>query len=89
MTVQSPAQAVQALISLKDAMNLPHGIANSLDAKLNAALDSINRGNNKAAVNQLNAFINEVQAQTGKAIAQNQAQQLISSAQSIISALSS
>jgi hypothetical protein len=35
---------------------------NSLQAKLNAALNSVNRGNDHAAVGQLHAFINQVNA---------------------------
>lgn len=42
------------------------GIGNSLDTKLNAASASLARGDNKAAVNQLNALLNEVNAQAGK-----------------------
>ena len=40
-------------------------------------------------MNQLNAFIHEVAAQTGKAISQAQAQELVTVAQAIISAISS
>ena len=88
LTVETPAEAVQSLINLKESMILPHGISTSLDAKLNAALNSINSGNNNASTNQLNAVINEVNAQTGVSITQTQAQQLISAAQIIISVLS-
>jgi hypothetical protein len=42
------------------------GIGVSLDAKLNAASASLARGNTKTAVNQLNALLNEVDAQAGK-----------------------
>lgn len=42
------------------------GIGISLDAKLNAANASLARGDNKTAVNQLNALLNEVSAQAGK-----------------------
>lgn len=45
------------------------GLANSLIAKLRAADSARARGNDKAAANQLNAFVNEVQAQSGKGIA--------------------
>jgi hypothetical protein len=40
----------------------PRGIAQSLTAKLQAALRSIDVGQNTTAVNQLNAFISEVKA---------------------------
>jgi hypothetical protein len=45
-----------------------HGIVNSLDAKLESAAKSIEKGNNKAAINKLEAFINEVNAQQAKHI---------------------
>jgi hypothetical protein len=37
-----------------------------LDVKLNAALAALQAGNNNEAANQLNAFLNEVSAQSGK-----------------------
>jgi hypothetical protein len=42
------------------------GLGISLDAKLNAANTALARGDTKAAVNQLNALLNEVTAQAGK-----------------------
>jgi len=42
------------------------GIANSLDAKLNAAQLALTRGDANPARNQLNALLNEVDAQSGK-----------------------
>jgi hypothetical protein len=42
------------------------GISNSLDAKLNAARDSLSRNDTRAAKNQLNALINELDAQAGR-----------------------
>ncbi len=47
------------------------GVVQSLDAKLSAAKASISSGDKKTAINQLNAFINELQAQHGKAISDN------------------
>lgn len=46
------------------------GVCNSLSAKLTNAIDSLEKGNMNAAGNQLNAFINEVEAQKDKAINQ-------------------
>ena len=92
MTVLTPAQATQNVVKLVKSMNLPHGLTNSLDAKLRAAINSLNRGNPTPAKNQLNAFINEVKAQTAKAqtpkkITSAQAAQLIAAASDIIKAL--
>jgi len=42
------------------------GVKTSLDAKLNAAQTALNNGNQKEAKNQLNALLNEVNAQAGK-----------------------
>ncbi len=51
----------QVLTALTD-LNLPNGTANSLEAKLNAALASIEGGNANAALGQLGAFNNQVEA---------------------------
>jgi len=83
----SPAQQTNNLINTKHGMNLPYGISNSLDAKLNAVLNSLNSHQNNTAKNQLSAFIHEVNAQAGKKIPQAQASQLIQDAQNIINSI--
>jgi hypothetical protein len=60
------------------------GIARSLMAKLLAAQKSIDKDKEKAAVKQLNAFINEVEAQSGKKIPEEVADLLCAYAQNII-----
>ena len=55
--------------------------------KLNAAIASLLRGNTAAACNQLAAFQNEAQAQSGKALTSAQALQLIGAAAAIRSQL--
>lgn len=85
---KTPQQALQNLITLKESMGLPQGLTTSLDAKLNAASDSLNSGDGNTAKNQLDAFIHEVNAQAAKKITQDQANQLISSAQNIINSIS-
>lgn len=68
------------------------GIENSLDAKLDAAintLNDLNTNNNGAAINTLQAFINAVEAQRGNKITNEQADALTQKAQEIISHLSS
>lgn len=84
---KTPPQALQNLITLKESMDLPHGLTTSLDAKLNAASDSLNLGDSNTAKNQLNAFIHEVNAQAGKKITQDQANQLMSGAQNIVNSI--
>ncbi len=82
---------ITSLIGFVQTLNLSHGIANSLDAKLqNAleALDAANAGATTSACNRMNAFLNHVRAQSGKAITEEQAGQLTASAQQVRAALS-
>ena len=68
-------------------VNLANGIANSLDAKLDSALnalDDLNVKNDVAACNSLEAFINAVAAQSGNNIAVEDADGLIDQATVII-----
>ena len=60
------------------------GIYNSLLKKLTNAQASLKKGQTKTAINQLNAFINEVQAQSGKHINANAASLLIADARWVI-----
>jgi uncharacterized delta-60 repeat protein len=83
---RSAAAKLDELIALVRSFNLQRGIENSLDAKLqNAqnALDAVRSGNNTSACNLMSSFINEVQAQTGGAVTQAQATQLIAAANQI------
>jgi hypothetical protein len=85
-----PADLIIALIEQVALLNLQHGIANSLDAKLDAAfnaLDDVSENNDVAAVNALNAFINAVQAQRGNKIPAAAADALIAAALEIIELL--
>lgn len=71
-------------------MNIKQGIQNSLDAKLENAkksLEAVKAGNRQDAINKLQAFINECEAQRGKALTNEQADLLISKAQVIITLL--
>lgn len=79
----SPSQLVANLLSQVKAQQLGPGM--SLDSKLQAVAASIDRGNMKAACNQLRAFENEVSAQTGKSLPPDQG--LTNSAQQIEAAL--
>jgi len=63
------------------------GVANSLMAKLDAAQAALDRGQAGAAINLLNAFVNEVNAQAGKHIAADHAGMLMNHAQQVITAL--
>jgi hypothetical protein len=63
------------------------GVANSLLAKLDAAHAALDRGQKSVAINNLQAFISEVQAQAGKHIDSLHAQHMVLHAQLVIQAL--
>jgi hypothetical protein len=84
------AQQVNGLIALVLSFNLQHGIENSLDVKLQFVLDAVNAangGNTALACSKLNAFANEVQAQSGSHLTVAQADQLIAAANAVRAAL--
>ena len=87
VTVISAATAIQELIALVDQFQLHKGISNSLLAKLASASRSLDQWKEKPAKNKLNAFINEVEAQAGKKIPEEQAAELISMASRIVSSI--
>jgi len=63
------------------------GVANSLLAKLYAAQDALNRGQPGVAVANLQAFIHEVEAQSGKQIGTEHAAHMVMHANDVIAAL--
>jgi hypothetical protein len=63
------------------------GVTKSLLAKLGAAQAAFDRGQTSVAINDLQAFIHEVQAQAGKHIVQEHAQHMVMHAQLVIQAL--
>lgn len=71
------------LVELVKKHTAKKGIVNSLLAKVDAAHSAYNRGDNTAKANILGAFINEVEAQTDKAIAAEHAKLLISKAKAL------
>ncbi len=79
--------SIQDLFKEIQDINLPDGSENSLLAKLNAALESIDNGDENAAINILNAFINAVQAQSGKKLTAEQANALIATAEDILNTI--
>ena len=73
-------------------LNLQEGISNSLDSKLESALsalDDLNENNDSSAINSMYAFINSVEAQSGKKISVEDAENLIAIAKAIIANLES
>ncbi|TNE63642.1 MAG: hypothetical protein EP344_04345, partial [Bacteroidetes bacterium] len=79
--------AVTALSTDILALNLTEGVKTSLIAKLEAALARCAEGNTVAAVNQLGAFINEVEARRGNPLTNEEADELIAHANVLIEAL--
>jgi hypothetical protein len=91
VTVLTASEGIIRLVAEVVALNLQNGIENSLDAKLDAALqllDDVNANNDAAALNAIDAFINAVQAQSGNKIPDEaDANALIDIANEIIVAL--
>ncbi len=82
--VESPAEATQEVLEDIEEMELQYGMNESLSSKLENAIKSMDNGQYNAAANQLNAFINQVEAQRGKKLTEEQADALIAAAQWII-----
>jgi len=74
----------QGLVETIETWNLPKGTENSLTSKLQNAIQSLEKGQQNAAINKLNAFISEVKAQSNKKLTSEQADLLTSEAQRII-----
>jgi spore germination protein YaaH len=80
----TPTQGVQNLINTIDSFNLPKGVTTSLEAPLNAALSQLDRNHDTPACNQLNAFLNQVNAkQTSGQLTPQQAADLSQQAKAI------
>jgi hypothetical protein len=84
ITVITPAQGIQNLITTITSMGLPAGVANSLSAPLN----NINTNNLSAACGKLDAFVNQVNAkvQNGQ-LTMSAASQLLQAANAIKASL--
>ena len=77
------ADAAQAIGDLRDlvaSMDIHHGIANALDAKLRAALAALEADDTAGACDSLQAFLNQVSAQSGKKLTEEQAEELTDAA---------
>ena len=86
-SVIPPPWTLERLIEKVKSLELHRGTENSLIAKLRAAIKSLDKGNSGAAVQQVGAFINEVEALAGKKIDGADAADLIVAAEEIIAAI--
>jgi probable HAF family extracellular repeat protein len=81
--------AIDKLIQQVAEYGLQDGLTNALTVKLEAALASWQHGRNNTAVNQIGAFIHQVNAKRGKTLTDAQADTLIRMADEVIQAISS
>lgn len=79
--LSSVLEQLQATI---ETWNLPQGTESSLTSKLNAAKHLLDKGNENGAIHKLSDFINQVEAQRGKKLTDEQANYLIAEAHKII-----
>jgi hypothetical protein len=84
-TIETLIETVHRFVASGD-VAVP-GTSTSLLAKLQAAADATSRGNERAAVGQLGAFVNEVEAQSGKHIGVDAAELLLTDAAAVLAAL--
>lgn len=85
----TPCEEIANLMGSVQELELPAGTTKSLLAKLDAALSSIQAGNDGASTEQLDAFINALLAQSGKKIDPVDADALVAAAQAIVDAIES
>lgn len=85
-----PGLKVEQMIVAVTSLDLESGLEGSLLAKLDSALHAIedfNDANDGAACNALNAYINAVNAQRGKTIDEEDAQDLVVEAEAVLATL--
>ena len=85
--VISVTSAVETIIEDVEDIELLPGTENSLISKLEGAIESLKKENNNSAANKINAFINEIEALSGKKITQEEADELITIAKSILDSI--
>ncbi len=83
----NPTELDYLIYSVKN-MPLQQGLKNSLVVKLEGAQEAIESEQQDVAINKLNAFINEVEAQSGKKLTEQQASSLVRNANCVIEFLS-
>jgi hypothetical protein len=79
----TPAQAISDLQAQVAALGLPKGLTTALTGTLQDALDALAADDTAGACDALQAFLNQVNAQTGKKLTAAQAQELTDAANAI------
>jgi len=87
VVVKSASEAIDDVIDVIEGFDLPGGTENSFVSKLENAQKSLDKGNDQSAINKIEAFINNVEAQRGKKLTDEQADLLLSAAFDIINAI--
>jgi hypothetical protein len=85
--VKDLSTSISDVIETIENLDLQKGIENSLVSKLDNAIKSIDKGNYKAAENQLKAFIKEVKALSGKKLTMEDSNELIGLVDVVIAGL--
>jgi hypothetical protein len=88
--INSTVEAIDDLKKYIEDLNLDNGIDNSIDQKLENAQDSLislQNGNRSDAINKLEALISSIEAQRGKKISEEEADELINYVERLISDL--
>ena len=84
----SAVDSIEGLIELVGSFEIHHGIEHGLVVKLEHAIEAIAAGDPEGACDLLQAFVNQVNAQTGKKITDMQAEELLEAAEQIRGVLS-
>ncbi len=80
----TPEELIGLLVETVEGLGLPGDLENALVRKLENTLASFERGNTAAAVNKLGAFVNQVEAQSGKKIPAAAAAELTAAAAALV-----
>lgn len=81
--VKGAGEQISDLITVVEELEVNRGTKNSLLVKLRLSERFIERGHERPACGQLRAFINQVEAQSGRKLTEEQAEQLVASAERI------
>jgi beta propeller repeat protein len=84
---KTPQRSLEGLIMNVESLELPSDIETGLTDKLYAAIHSLDEGQDGAGINQITAFTNQVNAQAGKSLSQEEADDLIAVALDIVTAI--